>query len=127
MATGCPFCVVGRDEILIAHPLAFARRDSYPITNGHTLIIPQRHTVSFFDTTEEERKAMLALLDQAKVLLDREHKPDGYNIGINDGQAAGQTVMHLHIHIVPRCRGDKADPRGGIRALFPEKAAYWKK
>jgi diadenosine tetraphosphate (Ap4A) HIT family hydrolase len=125
MATDCPFCAVERSQILIEHPLAYAKRDGFPISAGHTLIIPRRHTVSFFDTTDEERVAMLELLNEAKLLLDREHRPDGYNIGINDGQAAGQTVMHLHIHLVPRYRGDKADPRGGIRALFPEKTAYW--
>jgi len=127
MAVNCPFCNLVRDEILIDRSLAVARRDTYPVSDGHTLIIPRRHVVSFFDTTEDERRAMLQLLVEAKALLDRAHRPDGYNIGINDGQAAGQTVMHLHIHLVPRYRGDKADPRGGIRALFPEKAAYWKK
>ena len=127
MADACPFCAVKPAEILIDQPLAVARRDTYPVNKGHTLIIPRRHVVSFFDATEEERNAMTALLVETKALLDREHQPDGYNIGINDGRAAGQTVMHLHIHIVPRYIGDKADPRGGIRALFPEKAAYWKK
>ena len=127
MSRACPFCAIVPDEILIDGPIAVARRDTYPVSKGHTLIIPRRHVVSFFDTTEDERKVMLALLDEARALIDREHKPDGYNIGINDGQAAGQTVMHLHIHLVPRYRGDKADPRGGIRAMFPDKAAYWKK
>ena len=121
----CPFCTIVPDEILIDYPLAVARRDTRPLTKGHTLIIPRRHVASVFDTTEDERKVLFVLLDEAKALLDREHQPDGYNIGINDGQAAGQTVMHLHIHVVPRYRGDKADPRGGIRSLFPEKAAYW--
>ena len=127
MSRPCPFCAVVPEEILIEHPLGFARRDTYPVNKGHTLIIPRRHVVSFFDATAEERNALTALLVETRALLDREHKPDGYNIGINDGRAAGQTVMHLHVHIVPRYIGDKADPRGGIRALFPEKAAYWKK
>jgi len=127
MADPCPFCAVKPDEILIERPLAVARRDTYPVNKGHTLIIPRRHVVSFFDATDEERNAMTALLVETRALLDREHDPDGYNIGINDGRAAGQTIMHLHIHIVPRYVGDKADPRGGIRALFPEKAAYWRK
>ena len=68
---------------------------------------------------------MLELLDEAKMILDREHRPDGYNVGINDGAAAGQTVMHVHVHIIPRYLGDKSDPRGGIRWMLPEKAAYW--
>jgi hypothetical protein len=94
---------------------------------GHTLIIPRRHVASFFETTDEERRAMLRLLDEAKAMLDREHKPDGYNIGINGGAAAGQTVMHLHIHLIPRYLGDRPDPRGGVRWVIPEKAAYWEK
>ena len=127
MPVDCPFCSLNPGEVLIARPLALARHDLFPVSKGHTLIIPRRHVVSFFETTAEERREMMELLDEAKAVLDREHKPDGYNIGINDGQAAGQTVMHVHIHLVPRYRGDKADPRGGIRAMFPDKAAYWKK
>ncbi len=125
MKTACPFCTLAPEEILIERPLAVARRDIYPVSKGHALIIPRRHVVSFFDTTEDERREMLRLLDETKALLDRQHQPDGYNLGINDGDAAGQTVMHLHIHLVPRYKGDKADPRGGIRALFPDKAVYW--
>jgi diadenosine tetraphosphate (Ap4A) HIT family hydrolase len=123
----CLFCTIPRDQVLIEHPLALAKRDGYPLSKGHTLIIPRRHVASFFDTTEEERRAMLKLLDEMKAMLDREHKPDGYNIGINDGPAAGQTVMHLHMHLIPRYAGDTADARGGVRWIFPDKAAYWKK
>jgi diadenosine tetraphosphate (Ap4A) HIT family hydrolase len=114
-------------QVLIERPLAIAARDSYPVSPGHTLIIPRRHIVTFFETTEEERLAMLRLLDEMKVRLDREHKPDGYNIGINNGAAAGQTVMHLHVHLIPRYAGDRPDPRGGVRWILPEKAAYWGK
>jgi diadenosine tetraphosphate (Ap4A) HIT family hydrolase len=123
----CLFCSVPRDEILIDGPIAMARIDNHPVSPGHTLIIPKRHVASFFETTEEERAAMLKLLDEAKAVLDQKHKPDGYNIGINGGEAAGQTVMHLHIHLIPRYKGDKADPRGGVRWVLPEKAAYWSK
>jgi diadenosine tetraphosphate (Ap4A) HIT family hydrolase len=123
----CLFCAPKRDELVIEHALAFAARDSYPVSPGHTLIIPRRHVASFFDTTEEERIAMCGLLDEAKAILDRKHKPDGYNIGINGGPAAGQTVMHLHIHLIPRYAGDKPDPRGGVRWILPERAAYWEK
>jgi diadenosine tetraphosphate (Ap4A) HIT family hydrolase len=125
--TRCLFCSVPGDEILIEHPLALAKHDSYPVSKGHTLIIPRRHVASFFETTEEERQAMLKLLDEAKAMLDREHKPDGYNVGINNGPAAGQTVMHVHVHLIPRYAGDTADPRGGVRWIFPKKAEYWKK
>ena len=123
----CLFCSVPRDEILIDGAIAIARRDTYPVSPGHTLIIPRRHVASFFETTEEERLAMMKLLDQAKAILDEKHKPDGYNIGINGGAAAGQTVMHLHIHLIPRYAGDSSDPRGGVRRVIPGKAAYWEK
>jgi diadenosine tetraphosphate (Ap4A) HIT family hydrolase len=123
----CLFCSVPPEEILIDGPIAMARIDNHPVSPGHTLIIPKRHVASFFETTEEERAAMLKLLDEAKAVLDQKHKPDGYNIGINGGEAAGQTVMHLHIHLIPRYKGDKADPRGGVRWVLPEKAAYWSK
>ena len=123
----CLFCTIPSEQILIDGPLAVAARDSYPVSKGHTLIIPRRHVASFFETTEEERQAMLKLLDEAKAALDKELKPDGYNIGINGGAAAGQTVMHLHIHLIPRYAGDRADPRGGVRWIIPEKAAYWSK
>ena len=119
-ATSCPFCSPPVDHVLIERPLAFVKRDGYPLTKGHSLVIPRRHVATFFETTNEERRAMLELLDEAKVLLDREHGPDGYNIGINNGVAAGQTVMHVHLHVIPRYLGDTSDPRGGIRWIFPE-------
>ena len=101
-------------------------RDAYPVTPGHTLVIPNRHVGSFFELCPEERIALFVLLDQAKDDLEAAgDKPDGYNIGINDGPAAGQTVPHLHIHLIPRRRGDRSDPRGGVRWVIPEKAAYW--
>ena len=125
-APDCPFCVVEPKQIFIARPLAIARHDMFPVSKGHTLIIPRRHVVSFFDTTADERSEMLGLLDEIRALLDREHRPDGYNIGINDGAAAGQTVMHLHVHLIPRYAGDAADPRGGVRWIVPGNAKYWK-
>ena len=124
-APKCQFCSISSDQVLIDGPLAFAKRDGYPVSKGHTLIIPRRHVASFFETTDEERRAMLKLLDEVKAMLDREHKPDGYNIGVNNGAAAGQTVMHLHMHLIPRYAGDRPDPRGGVRWVIPEKAAYW--
>lgn len=92
---------------------------------GHTLLIPKHHTGSFFDLTEQERRDLLALLDRAKLALDKEFQPQGYNIGINDGAAAGQTVPHLHVHLIPRYEGDLPDRRGGVRWVIPDKAKYW--
>jgi diadenosine tetraphosphate (Ap4A) HIT family hydrolase len=126
-ARPCPFCPPRSEEILLERPLAFLQRDKRPLTKGHALIIPRRHVATFFETTPEERVVMFELLDEAKMILDCEHQPDGYNIGINDGAAAGQTVMHVHVHLIPRYLGDKSDPRGGIRWMLPEKAAYWTK
>jgi len=104
---------------------ALAFRDAYPVSPGHTLVIPVRHVASFFDITSDERTAMFALLEAAKQQLHAEFSPAGYNIGINDGAAAGQTVGHLHIHLIPRYPGDQPDPRGGVRWVIPEKADYW--
>jgi diadenosine tetraphosphate (Ap4A) HIT family hydrolase len=114
-------------RIVLANDHAVATYDGYPVTPGHSLIIPKRHIASFFEATREEQAAMFDLLAEMRQLLLKEHKPDGFNIGINDGQAAGQTVMHLHIHLIPRYAGDTEDPRGGVRWIMPEKAPYWKK
>lgn len=105
--------------------MALVIRDQFPVSPGHTLIIPRRHIASFFESNAEERSQILSLLEAAKLQLDEEFRPAGYNIGINDGGAAGQTVMHLHLHLIPRFEGDSLDPRGGVRWIFPEKAAYW--
>ena len=99
--------------------------DGYPVFPGHSLVIPKRHVGSFFDVTVLERAALLALLDRAKERVAEQHRPDGYNIGINDGPSAGQTVPHLHIHRIPRYDGDQVDPRGGVRWVIPQKADYW--
>lgn len=88
-------------------------------------MIPRRHVLSLFDTSEVERANLFSLLDRAKQVLHAEFNPDGYNVGINDGAAAGQTVPHLHIHLIPRYFGDLPDPRGGVRWVIPGKADYW--
>jgi diadenosine tetraphosphate (Ap4A) HIT family hydrolase len=126
-SVNCPFCALAKDRIVLESSAALAIRDKFPVTHGHTLIIPRRHIASFFETTQDERTQMLSLLDAVKLQLDKELAPAGYNIGINDGAAAGQTVMHLHVHLIPRSKGDSPDPRGGVRWIFPEKAAYWDK
>lgn len=119
----CPFCSPA--AIVLRNDLAYARWDGYPVSPGHMLIIPFRHVASFFDASTQERRAFFALLDEAQALLNRERSPDGYNLGLNIGAAAGQTVMHCHLHVIPRYRGDHSDPRGGVRWVLPGKAAYW--
>lgn len=109
----------------MANGLAIAIRDGFPISPGHTLIIPKRHVTTFFDTTTEERLEMFELMDQAKRKLDADLHPTAYNIGVNDGPAAGQTILHLHVHLIPRYAGDAVDPRGGVRWIFPDKAKYF--
>ncbi len=121
----CPFCSLPERRIVQSNDIGWVIRDAYPVSPGHTLIIPKRHVGSFFDLTDDERVALLALLTTAKEQIDAEHGPSAYNIGINDGPAAGQTVPHLHIHLIPRYVGDRTDPRGGLRWVIPEKADYW--
>lgn len=121
----CPFCNIDKHRVVIENELAFVIRDSYPVSPGHTLILPKRHLASLWQTTTEEQLALWQLLSQAKVQLDEEYQPAGYNIGINDGVQAGQTILHLHIHLIPRYQGDCQDPRGGVRWILPEKAVYW--
>ena len=114
-----------KKEILLQNDLAVMIRDTKPVSDGHSLIIPRRHVSSFFDTSPEERTALMELLDQTKKDLDREFSPDDYNVGINDGPLAGQSIPHLHMHLIPRYKGDKDDPRGGVRWIIAEKAKYW--
>lgn len=102
--------------------LAFAVRDQYAVSDGHSLIIPRRHVRNWWEATAAEHAAMLELLDQVKAAIDVECRPDGYNIGVNNGEAAGQTVFHLHMHLIPRYDGDVADPRGGVRHVLPSRA-----
>ncbi|MFW5967671.1 MAG: DEAD/DEAH box helicase family protein, partial [Persicimonas sp.] len=119
-----PFTEIPEEDWLTSNELAFAFFDAYPVTEGHTLIVPHRRVATWFDATEEERAAITALIDEVKDILDERFAPDGYNIGINAGEAAGQTVMHLHVHLIPRYHGDMDDPRGGVRHVIPEKGNY---
>ena len=125
MTKPCPFCTLPPERIIDSNELALVIRDGYPVSTGHTLVIPKRHIGSWFEITPEEQSAMLDLLGKAKAVLEEEFKPDGYNVGINDGPTAGQTVPHLHMHLIPRYKGDLEDPRGGVRWIIPGKAKYW--
>jgi superfamily II DNA or RNA helicase/diadenosine tetraphosphate (Ap4A) HIT family hydrolase/HKD family nuclease len=122
---GSPFLSVNPSEWVAENELAFALRDKFPVSPGHTLIIPRREIDSWFDATLDERVALLALVDQVKAQLDQEASPpEGYNIGINVGPVAGQTVPHLHVHLIPRYPGDMDDPRGGVRGVIPSQQKY---
>ena len=120
--TPCLFCTPR--GVTRQNALAYAARDSYPVSPGHTLIIPLRHCPDFFDLTPEEMAACLELLITERKDLDGEFKPDGYNVGVNVGRPAGQSIFHAHIHLIPRYRGDHPRPQGGVRQILPEKADY---
>ena len=119
-----PFLKVDPALWVASNDLAFALRDNYPVSEGHTLIIPKRLVATWFDATDAEHGALMSLVEIVKQQLDDELSPDGYNIGINAGEAAGQTVMHLHVHLIPRYRGDMDDPSGGVRHVIPSKGNY---
>ena len=121
----CPFCTLPVSRIVEENELAVLILDGFPVSTGHSLVIPKRHVGSFFEITDIERAALFKLLDRAQELVSEQHQPDAFNIGINDGAAAGQTVPHLHIHLIPRYDGDLVDPRGGVRWVIPDKADYW--
>ena len=116
---GCPFCNPALQDIAARNDLAYARADRFPVSRGHMLVIPFRHVASFFDATPEERTALLDLVLRVKTLVDGDYRPDGYNIGVNVGRYAGQAVMHLHFHVIPRYRGDAKGHRGGMRWVIP--------
>lgn len=111
-------------EVVEQSEYSIALYDKFPVSQGHTLIIPKNHYKTYFDLPVEVRNDMLVLLDAMKQKLDKELKPSGYNIGINSGASAGQTVFHCHIHLIPRYNGDMDNPDGGVRGVIPEKQKY---
>jgi len=119
----CLFCTDPRG-VSLQNELAYSARDSYAVSPGHTLVIPRRHVASFFDLTPEEINACMALITEERRLLDKEFNPDGYNIGVNIGPAAGQSIFHVHIHVIPRYKGDVENPQGGVRHVIPKKGHY---
>jgi diadenosine tetraphosphate (Ap4A) HIT family hydrolase len=119
----CLFCKDPRG-VSLEHELAYSARDSYAVSPGHTLVIPRRHVASFFELTPEEINACMELITEERTRLDEEFKPDGYNIGVNVGPAAGQSIFHVHIHLIPRYKGDVENPQGGVRHVIPTKGHY---
>ena len=118
----CIFC--NPTDIVINGEYAYSRLDGFPVAEGHCLVIPKRHVSSIDDLTDVELKDLYVVLQQTKHMLCEVYQPDGFNIGINEGEAAGQTVEHLHIHLIPRYEGDVVCPRGGVRGVIPDKKNY---
>lgn len=121
----CPFCNLKAARIWSENTVALAFYDGFPVTDGHTVIIPKKHVVSIFDLSLDDQKTVWALVVEARERLAKKYLTADFNIGINDGKLAGQTVPHAHIHVIPRRDGDADDPRGGIRWIIPGKAKYW--
>lgn len=122
----CPFCErIARADVAGGGDLVVFFADAYPLNPGHTLVVPRRHVPDYNDLTEAEQAALWRLIPDICGRLDRERAPAGYTIGINVGAAAGQTVDHAHLHVIPRYAGDVDDPRGGIRWVIPGRARYW--
>lgn len=122
MKAPCPFC--RSDDALLANTLAYVRPDKYPVTPGHLLVIPCRHESNFFAMSLDELEAIWALVEAAKALLEEKNHPDGYNLGVNVGEVAGQTIAHAHLHLIPRYSGDVENPRGGVRGVIPARQHY---
>ena len=121
----CPFCRLSRRvEIICETATCVAFYDGYPVSPGHALIIPKRHVANYFDLTNHEREAMNVVLQYVKQKVDERFRPDGYNVGININEAAGQSVFHCHMHLIPRYKGDVPNPKGGVRGVIPNKQSY---
>lgn len=122
----CPFCAeIGSTQLIAANDRAIAFLAGYPVSPGHTLIVPKRHEHDFFALTRDEKAAMLELVDPVRDHIQKGFGPDAYNVGMNAGKAAGQTIRHAHLHVIPRYAGDVEEPRGGIRWVLPQTAKYW--
>jgi diadenosine tetraphosphate (Ap4A) HIT family hydrolase len=121
----CPFCAAALDRVFHEGSLILGLWDGYPVSPGHALLIPRRHIPTWFDATSEEQQELTAAIEIARAAILARHRPDGFNVGMNLGAAAGQTVGHLHLHVIPRYAGDVPDPRGGVRWVVPQRADYW--
>jgi len=122
---GCPFCDPNPERIIQSNEHCLALRDGFPVSDGHALVVPKRHVASIFSLTEAEWEDLWSLVRWVRQESAEVDHPDGFNIGVNDGTAAGQTVPHAHVHIIPRRQGDVEDPRGGVRGVIPARARYW--
>lgn len=121
----CPFCNPDTErELIVESATAYAMFDKFPVSNGHALIIPKKHCADYFDLTFKEQSACIFMLNKVKEIIEKRFNPDGFNVGININETAGQTVPHVHIHLIPRYKGDVENPRGGVRGVIPNKQNY---
>ena len=126
MSNDCPFCDVAESQVVFRDELVFAIWDQYPVSDGHLLIVTNRHFADWFEASDAEQRAVLHALEHGRQIIRDRHSTDGFNIGINVGEAAGQTICHLHVHLIPRLDGDVPDPRGGVRRVVPSRGNYLK-
>lgn len=125
MTLSCPFCNLKPEaEIICESENAIAFLDSFPVTLGHTLVIPKKHVANYFDLSLPEQQELWQLINRCQSILETKYHPDGFNVGINIGEPAGQSILHIHIHLIPRYKGDVANPRGGVRGVIPGKQNY---
>jgi len=123
--SSCPFCAPSSEITIITESAqAVAFFDKYPVTEGHALVVPKRHISSYFNLAEPEQKACWMLINRVQPILSERYHPDGFNVGINVSRAAGQTIDHAHVHVIPRYEGDTPDPVGGVRKVIPGKGDY---
>jgi diadenosine tetraphosphate (Ap4A) HIT family hydrolase len=123
--SACPFCNLdSQRELIVESPDAYSVYDRFPVSNGHALIIPKHHCADYFELTIEEQSACWSMVNTVKQILMQKFNPDGFNVGINVNEEAGQTIPHVHIHLIPRYKGDVKDPEGGVRGVIPEKRVY---
>jgi len=123
----CLFCDRDNSEkntIIVENELFYAREDNFPVSKGHSEIVPKKHVESFFELNDDELVQMFDLIKKTKNIMQERHNPDAFNIGINDGEEAGRSIHHLHIHLIPRYKGDVEIPKGGVRNVIPEKGDY---
>ena len=123
--SSCPFCFPPAERLFHIGKLVLGLWDAYPVSDGHALLVPKRHVATWFDATLEEQAELNAAIAIARSTILEKYKPDGFNIGVNVGEAAGQTVFHLHVHVIPRYRGDVPNPRGGVRHVIPHRGDYF--
>jgi len=121
----CPLCEVDPARVFHEAPLIRCLWDGFPVSEGHALIVTRHHVATWFEAHDDERLALFEGIEIARRVIEARFAPSGWNIGVNVGEAAGQTVPHLHLHVIPRYRGDVEDPRGGVRCVVPHRARYW--